>query len=301
MTSPLLGRFFGPLPSPDIARLLVMERRLTVAIRVHLGAPALRLGPDEHRDRPVQPLGASRPGPELVAPRGARAARVRRRPAAPLQGDTTADVVILGGGYTGLWTAYQLKRLDPGVDVVVLEQDICGGGPSGRNGGFVNSYWNDLPHLTRMLGDEAALRLCRAGESSVAAIGAFCDEHDVDAWYRADGDLSVAASRRCRIGAWGDLVIDRGAARARRATSRCSRPMPCATSSTRRCSGAASRDATARPCSRRGSFAGCGESSWSMGVRVHERTARHAVRRGRSGRGRDALGEPCGPARRWSR
>jgi glycine/D-amino acid oxidase-like deaminating enzyme len=123
-----------------------------------------------------------------------------------LQGDTTADVVVLGGGYTGLWTAYQLKRLDPGVDVVVLEQDICGGGPSGRNGGFVSSYWNDLPHLARTFGDDAALRLCRAGEASVAAIGAFGEEHQVDSWYRADGDLNIAASDT-QIGAWGDLVM----------------------------------------------------------------------------------------------
>jgi len=126
--------------------------------------------------------------------------------APPLQGDTTADVAILGGGYTGLWTAYQLKRLDPAVDVVVLEQDICGGGPSGRNGGFVSSFWNELPHLTRQLGDAAALALCRAGEASVEAIGRFCEEHAVDAWFRADGDLGVAASET-QIGAWGDLVI----------------------------------------------------------------------------------------------
>jgi len=123
-----------------------------------------------------------------------------------LQGDTTADVAILGGGYTGLWTAYQLKRLDPGVDVVVLEQDICGGGPSGRNGGFVNSYWGDLPHLTQAFADTSALALCRAGEVSVQAVGAFCTEHDVDAWFRADGDLSVAASE-AQVGSWDDLVI----------------------------------------------------------------------------------------------
>lgn len=127
-------------------------------------------------------------------------------PAPVLRGDTTADVVVLGGGYTGLWTAYQLKRLDAGVDVLVLEQDICGGGPSGRNGGFVSSYWNELPHLARTYGDAEALRLCRAGEESVEAIGMFCGEHDVDAWYRADGDLNVAASD-AQIGAWADLVI----------------------------------------------------------------------------------------------
>jgi len=48
-------------------------------------------------------------------------------PCPPLTADTTADVVILGGGYTGMWTAWFLKELDPGVDVLLLEQDICGG------------------------------------------------------------------------------------------------------------------------------------------------------------------------------
>ena len=82
-----------------------------------------------------------------------------------LQGDVTADVVVLGGGYTGLWTAYQLKQVDPGVDVVLLEQDICGGGPSGRNGGFVTSYWSDLPHLAHVFGDAGAPPVpCRRGE-----------------------------------------------------------------------------------------------------------------------------------------
>lgn len=127
-------------------------------------------------------------------------------PAPPLLGDVTADVVILGGGYTGLWTAYHLKRLDPGVDVVILEQDICGGGPSGRNGGFVNSFWGDLEELAAEFGDDMALRLCRAGEESVEAIGAFCDEHGVDAWYRSDGDIAAAASES-QVGSWAGLIM----------------------------------------------------------------------------------------------
>jgi len=57
-------------------------------------------------------------------------------PTPPLHADTTADVLILGGGYTGMWTAWFLKERDAGIDVVLLEADICGGGPSGRNGGF---------------------------------------------------------------------------------------------------------------------------------------------------------------------
>jgi glycine/D-amino acid oxidase-like deaminating enzyme len=124
----------------------------------------------------------------------------------PLAGDTSADVVILGGGYTGMWTAWFVKELDPGVDVVLLEQDICGGGPSGRNGGFVSSFWPELTTLTERFGDDAALRLCRAGEASVEAIGAFVAEQGFDAWYRADGDLAVASSAS-QVGEWADAVI----------------------------------------------------------------------------------------------
>ena len=70
-------------------------------------------------------------------------------PAPPLDRDTTADVVVLGGGYTGMWTAWFLKEAEPELDIVLLEQDICGGGPSGRNGGFVNSWWSALGELSR--------------------------------------------------------------------------------------------------------------------------------------------------------
>jgi glycine/D-amino acid oxidase-like deaminating enzyme len=126
-------------------------------------------------------------------------------PCPPLAADTSADVVILGGGYTGMWTAFHLKELQPGVDVVLVEQDICGGGPSGRNGGFVNSWWSGVDELAARLGDERALAMCRAGEESVAAIGRFCDEHEVDAWYHADGDLGVASSP-LQVGEWEDLL-----------------------------------------------------------------------------------------------
>jgi glycine/D-amino acid oxidase-like deaminating enzyme len=126
--------------------------------------------------------------------------------APPLDGDTKADVVILGGGYTGMWTAWFVKQLQPGAEVVILEQDICGGGPSGRNGGFCNSFWGELDELAATHGDDAAMRLCRVGEESVQAIGAFCDEQGFDAWFRADGDLA-AASSHAQIGEWADQVI----------------------------------------------------------------------------------------------
>src|SRR4029077_647110 len=91
-------------------------------------------------------------------------------PAPPLVGDTTADVVILGGGYTGMWTAWFLKEAEPDLDVVVLEQDICGGGPSGRNGGFVNSWWSALGELSRRFGGTQALAGCRAGGGGGAGV-----------------------------------------------------------------------------------------------------------------------------------
>ena len=56
-----------------------------------------------------------------------------QRPSLP--GDVTADIAIVGAGYTGLWTAYYLKQIDPGLRIVILEAEFAGFGASGRNGG----------------------------------------------------------------------------------------------------------------------------------------------------------------------
>jgi len=113
----------------------------------------------------------------------------------------SADVVVLGGGYTGMWTAYQATELDPGVRVVLLEQDICGGGPSGRNGGFVTGWWDELPALVRMHGEVGAVEACREVAGSVRAIGDWCDRHGVDAWYTPGGYVSVS-SNSAQDGGW---------------------------------------------------------------------------------------------------
>src|SRR6266508_2687479 len=122
-------------------------------------------------------------------------------PCPPLAADTTADVLVLGGGYTGLWTAFFLKERDPGIDVMLLEQDICGGGPSGRNGGFVNGLWDELPTLAGLHGDHAALAICRAADDSIGDIGGWCEAHGVDAWYSRAGDLGISTSP-AKDGAW---------------------------------------------------------------------------------------------------
>ena len=95
-------------------------------------------------------------------------------PVAPATGDIDADVVVLGGGYTGMWTAWQLCERDPDCRVVVLEADVCGHGPSGRNGGFCETLWTSLPSLRERFGDVRALAACEASSASVRAIGEWC-------------------------------------------------------------------------------------------------------------------------------
>ena len=115
----------------------------------------------------------------------------------PLPGparDLDVDVAIVGGGYTGLWTALRLIEHDPALRIAVLEQDICGGGPSGRNGGFVNAWWDEIGTLAGLFGDAGALECATAVAESVHDIGAWCVRHGVDAHYRRGGMLVVSTT-----------------------------------------------------------------------------------------------------------
>lgn len=90
-----------------------------------------------------------------------------------LTADTTADLVVVGGGYTGLWTALLAKEADPGRDVLLLESHTCGWAASGRNGGFVepsltHGRSNGELHLPDELDD-----LERLGRENLAG---FCDD-----------------------------------------------------------------------------------------------------------------------------
>ena len=112
-------------------------------------------------------------------------------PQPPLEGTRSADVAIVGGGYAGLWTAWHLLAADPGLRVVVLEADRCGHGPSGRNGGFCESYWRAIALLRAAFGDAGARALADASSESVLAIGRFCLQEGVDAWFEQAGSLAV--------------------------------------------------------------------------------------------------------------
>jgi putative aminophosphonate oxidoreductase len=125
--------------------------------------------------------------------------------AKPLTGRARADVSIIGGGYVGLWTALRIKELEPSCDVAILERDICGGGASGRNGGFVLSWWPKFPSMTKAFGESETVWLVKASQSAVDEIGAFCADNRIDAHFIQHGWLWTATSN-AQMGAWDSAV-----------------------------------------------------------------------------------------------
>jgi glycine/D-amino acid oxidase-like deaminating enzyme len=115
-------------------------------------------------------------------------------PAPSLEGDRDADAVVVGGGFTGLWTAWHLKRLEPEARVVLLEADGCGRGPSGRNGGFCNAMWLTLARMRERWGDEPALAVALAAAAAVGGVEHFCAAEGVSAWFRRGGYLQVSTA-----------------------------------------------------------------------------------------------------------
>jgi len=116
-------------------------------------------------------------------------------PRAPLEGDTRCDVAIVGAGFTGLWTAYYLKTLQPDLRVVVLEREIVGYGPSGRNGGWAIGGLSGSPSAYGCShGDDRVARALRATHDAIDEIGAVVARERIDCAFVKAGALMLATS-----------------------------------------------------------------------------------------------------------
>ena len=116
-------------------------------------------------------------------------------PDPPLSGDQRADVAIIGGGFTGLMTAYELKRADPGLDVVVLEARDVGFGSSGRNGSFAMTVVGLGFQYTKLIkGEEYLIRSHRYMMRAVDTLWELAQREELDAEVIRPGFLRVATS-----------------------------------------------------------------------------------------------------------
>ena len=127
----------------------------------------------------------------------------------PLAGGLDVDVAVVGGGYTGLWTALALREREPSLVVALLEARRIGDGPSGRNGGFLHGYWSSLATLREVLGDGGALQLAHASSAIIPAVRGFCEARGENVWLREGGLLRVSA------GPTQDAGVERALAAAR--------------------------------------------------------------------------------------
>ena len=121
-------------------------------------------------------------------------------PRPSLASDVQLDVAIVGAGYTGLWTAYYLKTLEPGIRVAIVEAEVAGYGASGRNGGWC---LGTIPGMAGDLDDPAkrdgALRLQRALFDAVDEVGRVCESARIDCHYAKGGSISFATVEAQRL------------------------------------------------------------------------------------------------------
>ncbi len=104
------------------------------------------------------------------------------------------DVCIIGGGFTGLWTAIKLKQQQAHLNITIIEKDFCGQGASGRNGGAMLTWSTKLPSLSQLVGLEKALFLVKESEAAVHKIAEFVSQHNINCDCRIDGCYYTASN-----------------------------------------------------------------------------------------------------------
>jgi len=130
--------------------------------------------------------------------------------AAPLEGTVHAEVAVVGGGFTGLWTALRIKEQAPETRVVILEADLCGSGASGRNGGQAHTWFAEMDLFTPVVGADEARQLCADTADSIAELERLQQSGTIDMDLRLDGWLWTASSK-AQEGAWDKAVAMTGA------------------------------------------------------------------------------------------
>ncbi|HEY2557395.1 MAG TPA: FAD-dependent oxidoreductase, partial [Diaminobutyricibacter sp.] len=117
------------------------------------------------------------------------------QPRASLAEDLTVDVCIVGGGLTGLWTAYYLQEADPTLSIAILEKDIAGFGASGRNGGWSSALFPlSASSLESRYGFDAAVALRRAMVDTVDEVGRAAAAEGIDCDFVRGGTVSFVRS-----------------------------------------------------------------------------------------------------------
>jgi glycine/D-amino acid oxidase-like deaminating enzyme len=115
-------------------------------------------------------------------------------PCPPLAGTVRADICVVGGGYTGLWTALELRARAPDASVALIESHHCGFGASGRNGGWMTSWVDEIDSLVDRFGREAGLWLAKESSATIRRIRDFTEEHGIDCQLRQEGTLWAAGT-----------------------------------------------------------------------------------------------------------
>ena len=115
------------------------------------------------------------------------------KPRPSLENDVEADIAIVGAGYTGLWTAWYLKQIDPNLNIAILEAEIAGFGASGRNGGWCASFLSGIEHwFDDPDKRDDAIRLQRQMFDAVREVGRVTESEAIDCHFEQSGALEVA-------------------------------------------------------------------------------------------------------------
>lgn len=112
----------------------------------------------------------------------------------PLAGHVSADIIIIGGGLTGLWTAHRILERSPNTQIALLEADFCGAGASGRNGGQLHSWFNHLPSLFRLVGADHGLELAASSMAAIDEMSALQDSGTLDMGLNRTGWIWAATT-----------------------------------------------------------------------------------------------------------